>query len=75
MSAAEITKEYQPMTAMIDTAQIAEILGMNREYVTDRLTKRADFPKPRIDLSRKMRRWAEAEVRAWLAEHARKRSA
>lgn len=63
------------MTALIDTAQIASILGMTREYVTDKLTKRPDFPKPRIVLSRKMKRWAEADVQAWLREHSRKRAA
>ena len=27
------------MSALIDTAQIAQILGVTREYVTDKLTK------------------------------------
>ena len=57
------------MTALIDTAQIASLLGMTREYVTDRLTKRTDFPKPRVDLSRRMKRWAESDIRAWLATY------
>lgn len=58
------------MTAMLDTAQIATMLGMTREYVTDRLTKRPDFPKPRIALSRKMKRWAEADIRQWMEKQA-----
>jgi predicted DNA-binding transcriptional regulator AlpA len=51
----------------IDTARIAEILGVSREYVTDRITKRPGFPRPVINVSRKVRRWSEAEVRKWAA--------
>lgn len=58
------------MTALLDTEQIAQQLGMTREYVTDRLTKRPDFPRPRINISRKMRRWAECDLREWIDRHA-----
>jgi predicted DNA-binding transcriptional regulator AlpA len=57
------------MSPLLDTAQIATMLGMTREYVTDRLTKRPDFPKPRVALSRKMKRWAECDIREWLDKH------
>lgn len=53
------------MTETIDTAQIAQILGVSRKHVTERLVKRPDFPKPRINVSQKCRRWAEADVLAW----------
>lgn len=53
------------MSALIDTGTIAKILGVSREYVTDKLTKRPDFPKPRVNASQRLRRWSEAEVRAW----------
>lgn len=36
----------------IDTEGIAAMLGLTRQHVTDRLTKRRDFPRPVIDLSR-----------------------
>ncbi len=62
------------MTALIDTGTIAEMLGVSRPYVTNRLTKLPDFPKPRIDLSQRLRRWAEADVRAYL-ERRHKRDA
>lgn len=62
------------MTALIDTKQIAGILGMSREYVTDRLTKRQDFPRPYIDLNRKVRRWKEADVMDWLTKHRQRRA-
>jgi predicted DNA-binding transcriptional regulator AlpA len=51
----------------INTARIAEILGVSREHVTDRVTKRPDFPKPKINRSRKMRYWSEREVLRWAA--------
>lgn len=50
---------------LIDTKQIASLLGLTRTYVTDKLTKRPDFPRPRVDKSQRLRRWAEAEVMAW----------
>jgi predicted DNA-binding transcriptional regulator AlpA len=56
------------MNETIDTARIAEILGITREHATDKVTKRPDFPKPVINASRKMRRWDEAAVRAWAAK-------
>lgn len=54
------------MSAYIDTGQIAEILGLSRRYVTNHLTKRADFPEPALNLSQRARRWKEADIRAWL---------
>lgn len=59
------------MTALIDTGQIAKMLGVSREHVTDKLTKRADFPKPAVNLSRRLRRWEEAEVMKWLRQSKR----
>lgn len=55
------------MDDLIDTADIAAILKCSREHVTDRLTKQPSFPKPRVNLSRKMRRWDRQEVLDWLA--------
>lgn len=49
----------------IDTEGIAALLGLTRQHVTDRLTKRRDFPRPVIDLSRRTRRWREADVLAY----------
>jgi predicted DNA-binding transcriptional regulator AlpA len=63
------------MSALIDTQQIASILGVSREYVTDRLTKRADFPRPEVNISQRMRRWREADVMAWLRRSQVKREA
>lgn len=62
------------MTALLDTAQIAKLLGLQREYVTDKLTKQPGFPKPRVNRSQRLRRWAEADVLKW-AEGDHKRAA
>lgn len=51
---------------MIDTKAIAEILGVTRKHVTDRLTKEPTFPAPAINLSPKTRRWNRDQVMAWL---------
>lgn len=53
------------MSRLIDTAGIAEILGRSQRHVTARITKRPDFPKPRIDVNRRLRKWAEADVLKW----------
>lgn len=59
------------MSQTIDTARIAEILGYTRRHVSERLVKRPDFPKPKIDISRKCRRWAEEDVLAWASPDSR----
>lgn len=54
----------------IDTAGIAAMLGVTREHVTDRITKRPDFPKPFINVSRRLRYWRQSEVQAWMQKGA-----
>jgi predicted DNA-binding transcriptional regulator AlpA len=51
----------------LDTAQIAELVGCSRAYVTDNLTKQPRFPAPTVNLSQKLRRWDADEVKAYLA--------
>lgn len=48
-----------------DTQQIAAHLGVGRRYVTEELTKKPDFPKPVINRSQRIRRWAIAAVKQW----------
>lgn len=50
---------------LIDTAGIAALLGVTRAYATDRITKRADFPAPVIDVSERTRRWNRDDVLRW----------
>lgn len=49
----------------IDTAGIAALLGVCRRHVTERLSKRPDFPPPIINISQKTRRWSRSEVLSW----------
>lgn len=55
-----------------DTADLARAWKLNREYVTDVLTKRAGFPKPVVSFSQKMRRWDRAECEAYRLKQVRK---
>jgi predicted DNA-binding transcriptional regulator AlpA len=50
----------------VTTKDIAEALGLTRQYVTDVLTKRPDFPKPFINKSQRLRRWRDSDFKAWL---------
>lgn len=54
------------MMDLIGTGDIADMLGLNREHVTSRVTKRPDFPAPALVLSRKTVRWDRAAVLAWI---------
>ena len=63
------TIQQNPMASTVprlDTAGIAAMLGVTRVHVTDRITKRPDFPKPFINVSRRLRYWRASEVKAWM---------
>ena len=57
------------MTDLIDTADIAADLNLQRDYVTRRVVKRPEFPRPALRLSRKVVKWARGEYEAWKANH------
>lgn len=46
----------------VHTGEIAQALGLTLPYVTNVLTKRADFPKPCTNVSRVTRRWRWGDV-------------
>jgi predicted DNA-binding transcriptional regulator AlpA len=50
----------------LTTEEIATLLGVSRKHVTDRIVTRPDFPAPVIKLSQRTRKWAQAEVLAYL---------
>jgi len=63
--------QQNPMASSVprlDTAGIAAILGVTRVHVTDRITKRPDFPKPFINVSRRLRYWRVSDVQAWMGK-------
>jgi hypothetical protein len=47
---------------LVDTGEIARMLGVTRAHVTNRLSKRPDWPKPAVDLSQRLRRWRREDV-------------
>jgi len=47
---------------LMDTNDIASMLGLDRRYVTNIITKQPDFPAPLIDLTQKTRRWDRDSV-------------
>ncbi len=49
----------------LSTQDIANLLRVTRQHVTDRLTKRHDFPKPIIKVSQKTKLWAREDVLRW----------
>jgi predicted DNA-binding transcriptional regulator AlpA len=52
------------------TREMALVWNLNREYVTDHIVKKPDFPQPALNLSNKTRRWRRDEVEAWRRKHA-----
>ena len=58
------------MLDRMTTADIARALNLSREYVTDKVVKRPDFPNPVLVLSRKTVQWARADVDAWIGAQA-----
>lgn len=51
---------------LITIDHIATRLNQRREYVRDRLVKRADFPRPALVLSQKLRQWDADDFEKWL---------
>lgn len=66
----QITNPMASSAPRMSTADIAAFLGLSREHATDRLTKRLDFPKPFINVSRRTRFWRTSDVLAWLKKGA-----
>lgn len=57
------------MNDLIDTGNIAEDLGLGRDYVTRRVVTRPEFPPPSLKLSRKTVKWAREAYEAWKTNH------
>lgn len=58
---------------LLDTADIAALLGVKRATVTNRIIKAPGFPKPTINLSQRIRRWNADEVAKWVKTARRSR--
>ena len=55
-------------TELIDTAEIARILGVSRAHCVGRLIKRPDFPRPAVNISQRLRRWQRDAVMRWIVK-------
>ena len=51
--------------SLIDTARIATLLSVSHRHATEVITKKPGFPAPKMNVSQRMRRWDEDEVRTW----------
>jgi predicted DNA-binding transcriptional regulator AlpA len=47
------------------TKDIAQTFGVKLRTVTDKWTKRPDFPAPKQRISRKVVRWSAEDVQQW----------
>lgn len=56
----------------LNATQIAEIMGVCRRTVIDRISKQPDFPKPFVISPRRLL-WAEADIHEYIRRRRRKR--
>ncbi len=54
-----------PQDRLVDTAEIARVLGVGRRQVSERIVHGPDFPSPIINISQKTRRWSLEQVLRW----------
>lgn len=57
------------MNDLLTIDDIAERVGVPRNYVRDELVKRGDFPRPALRLSQRIRKWAAVDFENWLIRH------
>jgi predicted DNA-binding transcriptional regulator AlpA len=50
---------------LLTVDEIANLIGLSRRHVTDKITKRPDFPRPVINVSSHTKRWALTDVKRW----------
>lgn len=60
------------MSDLITRADIAGMLNIEPRYVSETLEKRADFPRPVLSLSTRLKRWARGDVQHWLEQQRKK---
>lgn len=72
MNTHQDTRQQQALPQVINTAQIAALLGVSRAYVTGTVTKRPEFPKPVLNLSQRVRGWSREAVIEWVRRETRK---
>lgn len=59
------------MNDLMTLDDIADLIGLPRPYVRDKLVKNPEFPPPAIRLSQRIRKWDRSSVRAWMDRQAK----
>ena len=62
------------MNELIGTEDISARLNLGHAYVRDRVVKHPDFPRPKLALSQKCRRWSREDFEDWLSRQAKKQA-
>lgn len=57
---------------LVAVADIAKLLGLSPRHVRERLVNKAGFPRPRIVLSTKTRRWDMDDIQTWVEQQKKK---
>lgn len=52
----------------LSATEVAQLLGICRKYFVNRISKRHDFPRPRIQVSRQTRFWDLEDVLRWASQ-------
>lgn len=62
------------MTELLTTDDIATTLKVPHREVVDRISKRADFPRPALVLGRRTKRWSREAIEGWIQKNIAKNS-
>jgi predicted DNA-binding transcriptional regulator AlpA len=50
---------------LMTTKDISTLLGVCHRHCVERIMKRPDFPQPKVNLSRRLKRWSRTDVLKW----------
>lgn len=50
---------------LMTTKDISSLLGVCHRHCVERIMKRPDFPRPAINISRRIKRWSRTDILKW----------
>lgn len=50
---------------LMTSKDISTLLGVCHRHCVDRIIKRPDFPRPTINISRRIKRWSRTDILKW----------
>lgn len=56
---------------LLNYTDIVKLLGVDRRYLVAKLSKKPDFPKPTLKVSRRTVWWSEKDIWDWASKKAR----